>query len=58
MTYESDLRYAWSLYEKGVDAEGNERQQYLRQAKNVLNNIPSGYDDRDELLSRIESMLY
>lgn len=57
MTYPEYLKHAWSLYYKAVDAEGSERRNFLKQAKQVLENVPSGYDNRDELLSRINSML-
>ena len=57
MTYEDYLKHAWSLYFKGVDAEGNERRYFLQQAKQVLQNVPSGYSNRDYLMSRINSML-
>lgn len=57
MTYAEYLKHAWSLYYKGVDAEGSERRHYLEQARNVLYNVPSGYEDRDDLMSRIEFML-
>ena len=57
MTNAEYLKHAWSLYYQGVDAEGAERRRYLQQAKQVLENVPSGYDDRDELMSRINSML-
>ena len=57
MTYPEYLKHAWSLYYKAVDAEGDERRRLLKQANQVLANVPSGYDDRDDLQSRINSML-
>lgn len=57
MTNSEYLKHAWSLYYKGVDAEGEERRKYLRQAKQVLENVPAGYDNRDDLADRIDSML-
>ena len=57
MAYPEYLKHAWSLYYKAVDSEGNTRQYYLQQALNVLENVPSGYDNRDDLMSRIHSML-
>lgn len=57
MTYPEYLKHAWSLYYKGVDAEGAERRSYLEQAKKVLYNVPSGYENRDDLMKRIASML-
>ena len=57
MTYSEYLKHAWSIYFKAVDEEGDMRRYYLQQAKTVLMNVPSGYDNRDELMSRINSML-
>ncbi len=57
MTLAEYLKHAWSLYYKGVDLEGEERRRYLQQAKQVLENVPSGYDNRDDLMDRINSML-
>ena len=57
MTYPEYLKHAWSLYYKAVDAEGDERRSLLKQANQVLANVPSGYGDRDDLQSRINSML-
>lgn len=57
MTYSDYLKHAWSLYYQGVDASGSDRRRYLQQAKQVLQNVPSGYDNRDDLMSRINSML-
>lgn len=58
MSAESDFKYAYTLFNKAVDAEGSNRQYYLQQAKNVLENVPSNYTGRAELLSKINSMLY
>lgn len=58
MTYDDYLKHAWKLYYQGVDAEGEQKQYYLRQAKQVLENVPSSYGNRDELMDRIRSMLY
>lgn len=57
MTYPEYLKHAWSLYYKAVDSEGKERRYFLQQTKQVLENVPSGYGNRDDLLSRINSML-
>lgn len=57
MTYDDYLKHAWNLYFKGVDAEGSKRCNFLQQAKQVLQNVPTGYSNRDELMSRIDSML-
>ncbi len=56
MTYPEYLKHAWSLYYKAVDADGDTRQSFLKQAEQVLENIPSGYENRDDLMSRIKSM--
>lgn len=55
--YDEYLRHAYSLYQRGVDAEGETRRSFLQQALSVLGNVPSGYENRDELESRIRSML-
>ena len=57
MTYSEYLKHAWSLYNKAVDADGDTRRHFLQQAKQVLQNVPSGYGNRDELMSRINYML-
>lgn len=57
MTYPEYLKHAWSLYYKAVDAEGSNRRYFLQQAKQVLQNVPSGYENRDELMSRINDLL-
>lgn len=54
MSAESSFKYAYQLFEKAVDAdEGNTRQYYLQQAKNVLENVPSNYPGRSDLLNKI-----
>ena len=58
MTYPEYLKHAWSLYYKAVDSEGDTRRYYLQQALQVLENVPSGYENRDDLMSRIYSMLW
>lgn len=50
MTYDDYLKHAWNLYFKGVDAEGSKRCNFLQQAKQVLQNVPTGYSNRDELM--------
>ena len=57
MDYSDYLKHAWSVYFNAVSADGAERHRLLIQAKQILQNIPNGYDNRDELLSRIETML-
>ncbi len=58
MSAESYLKYAYELFNKAIDAEGSTRQNYLKQAKNVLENLPSDYPGRSDLLSKINSLLY
>ncbi len=58
MSAESDFKYAYTLFNKAVDAEGSTRQYYLQQAKNVLENVPSSHPGRSDLLGKINSMLY
>lgn len=65
MTNEEYMKHAYSLYKKGVDAEGSMRKSYLKQALNVLENVPDGYPEdvfgtypsKSDLLSRINGML-
>lgn len=57
MTYPEYLKHAWSLYYKAIDADEEMRIYYLKQAKNVLENVPSGYENRDELMRRINDLL-
>ncbi len=55
--YESELKHAWELYYNGVNAEGSQKKYYLQQAMHVLNGIPKGYGNSDELRERIKPML-
>ena len=57
MTYDEILRHAWEEYSNGVNAEGSERRRHLQNAMNLLELIPEGYDNRDELMDRIRYML-
>ena len=45
------------LYLQGVDASGEQRKYYLTQALNVLNNLPDGYPEKDEMVRKINYML-
>lgn len=45
------------LYLQGVDASGEQRKYYLTQALNVLNNLPDGYPEKDEMVKKINYML-
>ncbi|MBR5678762.1 MAG: hypothetical protein IKX20_11630 [Paludibacteraceae bacterium] len=57
MVYESELKHAWELYYNGVNAEGSQKKHYLQQAMRILNGIPQGYGNSDELRKRIKPML-
>ena len=45
------------LYLQGVDASGEQRKYYLTQALNVLNNLPDGYPEKDEMVKKINYRL-
>lgn len=57
MTNEEYLKHAKKLYNQGVDASGEQRRYYLQQALNVLNNLPDGYPEKDEMVKKINYML-
>lgn len=57
MTEQEYIKHAWSLYYKGVDASGSQREYYLKQAKQVLENVSSANSEKNTLLSRINAML-
>lgn len=57
MTNEEYLKHAKKLYNQGVDASGEQRRYYLQQALNVLNNLPDGYPEKDEMVRKINYML-
>lgn len=59
MSYDDDddMKYAYTLYQKGVDESGKLRQKYLQQALNVLNNVPDEWPEKSDLVSRITHML-
>lgn len=58
MTYEEYLKHAHSVYQEAVNAEGSLRQSLLKKAKNILENLPDGYPGKDDLMERIDYMLY
>lgn len=59
MSGDSGMAYTESLFAKAVDSdEGDVRQQFLKQAKNVLELVPDDYPGKTELLSQINYMLY
>lgn len=53
----SDYKYAYSLYQKGVDAEGTTRGKYLKDALNVLENVPDDYPGKYDLVQNINYLL-
>lgn len=57
MTHEEHLKYAWSLYYNGIDAEDVQRRACLEKARQVLLCVPCGYRNRDDLMSRLEFLL-
>ena len=57
MTYEDYMNHAKKLYLQGVDASDEQRRFYLTQALNVLNNLPDGYPEKDEMVKKINYML-
>lgn len=57
MSYQSLYDHACGLYQKGVDAEGEERKKHLKEAKNILENVPDDWPGKQELLSKINYML-
>lgn len=58
MTNEEYMKHAYSTYQEAVNADGSHRQALLRQAKNILENLPDGWPGKDDLMRRIDSMLY
>lgn len=58
MTNEEYLKHAYSVYQDAVAADGQMRQTLLQRAKSILENLPSGYQGKDDLMRRIDSMLY
>lgn len=57
MTLEEYYKHAYSLYQKGVDAEGEERKRHLRDAMNVLANLPDEWPGKKDLEDKIRYML-
>ena len=58
MTNDEYMRHAYATYQEAVSADGQHRQTLLKRAKNILENLPYDWPGRDELMSRIDSMLY
>lgn len=58
MTNEEYYKHAYSVYQEAISADGTMRQTLLQRAKNILLNLPNGYPGKDDLLRRINSMLY
>lgn len=51
------IKYVRFLYTKGVDAEGDECRNYLRQAKNALDGVPDAHPDKSSLMRSINNIL-
>ena len=51
------MNHAKKLYLQSVDASDEQRRFYLTQALNVLNNLPDGYPEKDEMVRKINYML-
>lgn len=45
-------------YRNAVSTEGAQRQYHLQQAKNILQNLPDGWPGKDDLMRKIDCMLY
>lgn len=58
MTNPEYMKHAYSVYQEAISAEGKLRQTLLKKAKNILGNLPDDYPGKDDLLKRIDSMLY
>ncbi len=58
MTNEEYYKHAYSVYQEAISADGSMRQTLLQRAKNILSNLPNGYPGKDDLMRRINSMLY
>ena len=56
--WDKTIREAEAYYEKAVDAEGELRQRFLRQAMNILDGVPDAYPDKANLARKIRYMLY
>ncbi len=65
MTYEEYMKHAYSVYQSAVASDGSRKKNLLKQALNILENVPNGYPadaggaypSKDDLVSRIEGML-
>lgn len=58
MTNDEYMRHAYATYQEAVSADGPYRQTLLKKAKNILENLPDGWPDKEQLMRRIDSMLY
>ena len=56
--WNATVREAESYYQRAVDAEGETRQRFLRQAMNILDGVPDAHPDKASLARKIRSMLY
>lgn len=53
----SDYKYAYDLYQKGLDADGELRKKYFRDALNALELVPDDYPGKSDLKEKIQYML-
>lgn len=58
MTDDQIYNHALKVYQQAVDASGDLRQYYLKQARNILANLPNNYTGKKQLEDKIRSMLY
>jgi hypothetical protein len=56
--WDRTVREAEAYYQKAVDAEGERRQYFLRQAMNILDGVPDAHPDKASLVRKIRYMLY
>lgn len=56
--WDSSIREAEAYYQKAVDAEGERRQYFLKQAMNILDGVPDEHPDKPPLARKIRYMMY
>lgn len=52
-----NYKYAYDRYQKGLDAEGEIRKKYFREALNSLELVPDGYEGKADLKKKIEDLM-
>lgn len=58
MTEKEIFYHASEAFRNAVSAEGDLRQHYLKQARNILMNLSDSYPGKKELEKKINAMLY